>query len=162
MYTGMTGLALGLMALRYLPVLPPAGWLGVLCGLAVGLMFFRTYPVGLWLLGLVWAGSEFSSGGADPLAESYIPPRHGYFPTRDRAVSASADAPRSPALHPAVVAAMESLLCLTALAAFSDPRKWSATVERVKRSLVSSPGLRAAGKSENCVSQSRKRVEVGR
>ena len=70
MYTGMTGLALGLMALRYLPVLPPAGWLGGLCGLAVGLMFFRTYPVGLWLLGLVWACVQGQSALDDRLSDA--------------------------------------------------------------------------------------------
>jgi hypothetical protein len=77
------------------------------------------------LLGLMWAGSEFSPGGTDPLVDSYIPPRHGYFPSLYRARPAPVVPPRDPALHPGVVATLESLLCLTALTAFSDSRRWS-------------------------------------
>lgn len=81
------------------------------------------------LLGMVWAGSEFSTGGVDSLAESYIPPRHGYFPSHRREVSWPKETPRTPTLHPAVVAGLEALLCLTALTAFSDPGGWSSKKE---------------------------------
>ena len=58
MYTGMLGLAAGLLALRYLPALPSTGWL--LSLLVVGLLLiFRSSsvrrPLGLFLLGLSWA-----------------------------------------------------------------------------------------------------------
>ncbi|KPG92615.1 competence protein ComEC [Pseudomonas sp. RIT-PI-q] len=55
MRTGMMALALGLLALRFLPVLPPV-WLWLLLPV-VGLMMlpFRTYPVAFFLFGLSWA-----------------------------------------------------------------------------------------------------------
>jgi competence protein ComEC len=55
MRTGMMALALGLLALRFLPVLPPA-WLWLLMPVA-GLMMlpFRTYPVAFFLFGFSWA-----------------------------------------------------------------------------------------------------------
>ena len=55
MRTGMMALALGLMALRFLPVLPPV-WLWLLMPVA-GLMLlpFRTYPAAFFLFGLSWA-----------------------------------------------------------------------------------------------------------
>jgi len=55
MRTGMLALALGLLALRFLPALPPVGlWLLMP---VVGLMLlpFRTYPVAFFLFGLSWA-----------------------------------------------------------------------------------------------------------
>lgn len=55
MRTGMFALALGLLALRLLPVLPPVGWLLVLPGVALMLLPFRTYPLAFFLLGLAWA-----------------------------------------------------------------------------------------------------------
>lgn len=55
MYTGMLALASGLIALRYLPVLPPV-WLMLVMGmLGLGVLRTRGYPVGLFLLGLSWA-----------------------------------------------------------------------------------------------------------
>lgn len=55
MRTGMFALALGLLALRLLPVLPPVGWLLVLPVVALMLLPFRTYPLAFFLLGLAWA-----------------------------------------------------------------------------------------------------------
>ncbi len=55
MKTGMFALALGLLALRWLPVLPPVGWLVLLPVLALMLLPFRTYPLALCLLGFSWA-----------------------------------------------------------------------------------------------------------
>src|SRR5471030_1038786 len=55
MRTGMVALALGLLALRFLPVLPPV-WLWLLFPVA-GLMLlpFRTYPLAFFLFGFSWA-----------------------------------------------------------------------------------------------------------
>ena len=55
MRTGMIALALGLLALRFLPALPPV-WLCTLLPV-IGLMLlpFRTYPVAFFLFGLSWA-----------------------------------------------------------------------------------------------------------
>lgn len=55
MRTGMVALALGLLALRFLPALPPV-WLCTLLPV-IGLMLlpFRTYPVAFFLFGLCWA-----------------------------------------------------------------------------------------------------------
>ncbi|WP_240160207.1 DNA internalization-related competence protein ComEC/Rec2 [Pseudomonas proteolytica] len=55
MRTGMFALALGLLALRLLPALPPVGWLLVLPVVALMLLPFRTYPLAFFLLGLGWA-----------------------------------------------------------------------------------------------------------
>lgn len=55
MRTGMLALALGLLALRFLPALPPTGWLVALLVLALMLLPFRTYPLAFFLLGLSWA-----------------------------------------------------------------------------------------------------------
>ncbi|KAA0975103.1 DNA internalization-related competence protein ComEC/Rec2 [Pseudomonas sp. ANT_H12B] len=55
MRTGMAALALGLLALRFLPALPPV-WLCLLMPV-VGLMLlpFRAYPVAFFLIGFSWA-----------------------------------------------------------------------------------------------------------
>ena len=55
MRTGMMALALGLLALRFLPALPPV-WLWLAMPVA-GLMLlpFRTYPLAFYLFGLSWA-----------------------------------------------------------------------------------------------------------
>jgi competence protein ComEC len=55
MRTGMMALALGLLTLRFLPVLPPV-WLCMLLPFA-GLMLlpFRTYPLAFFLIGFSWA-----------------------------------------------------------------------------------------------------------
>lgn len=55
MVTGMLALAAGLLALGFMPVLPP-GWLLLLMAIG-GLMLlpFRTHPVAFFLFGLAWA-----------------------------------------------------------------------------------------------------------
>lgn len=68
MRTGMVALALGLLALRFLPALPPVGlWLLMP---VVGLMLlpFRTYPVAFFLFGLSWAGAQAQWALDDRLA----------------------------------------------------------------------------------------------
>ncbi|WP_223453164.1 MULTISPECIES: DNA internalization-related competence protein ComEC/Rec2 [unclassified Pseudomonas] len=58
MRTGMMALALGLLALRFLPVLPPV-WLWLVLPIT-GLMAlpFRTYPLAFFLFGISWAGAN--------------------------------------------------------------------------------------------------------
>jgi len=51
----MFALALGLLALRFLPALPPAGMLLALAVVALMLLPFRTYPLAFFLFGLCWA-----------------------------------------------------------------------------------------------------------
>ena len=58
MRTGMLALALGLLTLVFLPALPPVGMLLAMVLLALMLLPFRTYPLALFLLGLVWACSS--------------------------------------------------------------------------------------------------------
>ncbi|WXL27383.1 DNA internalization-related competence protein ComEC/Rec2 [Ectopseudomonas mendocina] len=55
MRTGMLAAIAGLVVLRWLPALPPTGW--VLGMLAVGIVLSvgRVYPLGLFLLGLSWS-----------------------------------------------------------------------------------------------------------
>lgn len=68
MRTGMVALALGLLALRFLPALPPVGlWLLMP---VVGLMLlpFRTYPVAFFLFGLSWACAQAQWALDDRLA----------------------------------------------------------------------------------------------
>lgn len=55
MKTGMFALALGLLALRWLPALPSTGWLVMLLVVALMLLPFRTYPLAFFLFGLSWA-----------------------------------------------------------------------------------------------------------
>lgn len=55
MKTGMLALALGLLALRWLPVLPPGAGLLAMLVLALMLLPFRSYPVAFFLVGLSWA-----------------------------------------------------------------------------------------------------------
>ncbi len=55
MRTGMIALALGLLALRFLPALPPTWLLLMMPILALMLLPFRTYPLALFLLGFTWA-----------------------------------------------------------------------------------------------------------
>ncbi|WP_223555053.1 DNA internalization-related competence protein ComEC/Rec2 [Pseudomonas sp. BF-R-01] len=58
MRTGMMALALGLLALRFLPVLPPV-WLWLVLPVT-GLMAlpFRTCPLAFFLFGISWAGAN--------------------------------------------------------------------------------------------------------
>ncbi|MBF6030387.1 DNA internalization-related competence protein ComEC/Rec2 [Pseudomonas sp. P115] len=51
----MLALALGLLALRYLPGLPSVGWLLAVLVLALMLLPFRTYPLAFFLVGFSWA-----------------------------------------------------------------------------------------------------------
>ncbi|MBJ2179678.1 DNA internalization-related competence protein ComEC/Rec2 [Pseudomonas veronii] len=51
----MFALALGLLALRFLPALPSAGMLLALALVALMLLPFRTYPLAFFLFGLCWA-----------------------------------------------------------------------------------------------------------
>jgi competence protein ComEC len=51
----MFALALGLLALRWLPALPSTGWLVMLLVVALMLLPFRTYPLAFLLFGLSWA-----------------------------------------------------------------------------------------------------------
>ncbi|MBV7479796.1 DNA internalization-related competence protein ComEC/Rec2 [Pseudomonas sp. PDM31] len=55
MRTGVMALALGLLTLRFLPVLPPVWLLLLLPVMALMLLPFRTYPVAFFLFGLSWA-----------------------------------------------------------------------------------------------------------
>lgn len=55
MKTGMFALGLGLLSLRFLPALPPVGWLLAMLVVALMLLPFRTYPLAFFLVGLSWA-----------------------------------------------------------------------------------------------------------
>ena len=55
MRTGMMALALGLLALRFLPVLPPAGLWLLLPVVGLMLLPFRTFPLAFFLFGFSWA-----------------------------------------------------------------------------------------------------------
>ncbi|MGJ7516171.1 DNA internalization-related competence protein ComEC/Rec2 [Pseudomonas baetica] len=55
MRTGMVALALGLLTLRFLPVLPSVGLWFLLPVAGLLLLPFRTYPVAFFLFGLSWA-----------------------------------------------------------------------------------------------------------
>ncbi len=55
MRTGMLALVLGLLSLRFLPTLPPVGWLIPLLLLAVASLRTRAWPLGWLALGVCWA-----------------------------------------------------------------------------------------------------------
>jgi competence protein ComEC len=55
MRVGMLALIAGLLLLRWLPELPSSGWLVVMALSGAALLPWRTYPLGLFLLGVVWA-----------------------------------------------------------------------------------------------------------
>ncbi|MFB4393059.1 MULTISPECIES: DNA internalization-related competence protein ComEC/Rec2 [unclassified Pseudomonas] len=55
MRTGMIALALGLLGLRFLPVLPSVGWLFLIAVLGIACLRTRLWPLGFMALGLVWA-----------------------------------------------------------------------------------------------------------
>lgn len=55
MKTGMFALALGLLALRFLPALPATGWLLAMSILALMLLPFRTFALAFFLFGVSWA-----------------------------------------------------------------------------------------------------------
>ncbi|WP_416770042.1 DNA internalization-related competence protein ComEC/Rec2 [Pseudomonas sp. RHF3.3-3] len=68
MRTGMLALAAGLLSLRFLPQLPPLGWLPVLSLLGLMLLPFRSYPVALVLFGFSWACLQAHLALSDRLA----------------------------------------------------------------------------------------------
>lgn len=68
MRTGMLALAAGLLALRFLPALPETGWLLLLAVAGWLLLPFRTYPLGLFCLGLAWACASAQLALDDRLA----------------------------------------------------------------------------------------------
>ncbi|WP_139272139.1 DNA internalization-related competence protein ComEC/Rec2 [Phytopseudomonas punonensis] len=53
--TGLLALAAGLFLLRFVPQLPPVPAVAVLALLGLALLPFRSYPLGLFLLGFSWA-----------------------------------------------------------------------------------------------------------
>lgn len=55
MRIGIMALAAGLLALRFLPALPPIWLVALLAVVAVPLLLFRSYPLALFLLGFCWA-----------------------------------------------------------------------------------------------------------
>lgn len=55
MRTGMLALCAGLLTLRFLPVLPETLWLLLIAAAGLLLLPFRTYPLGLFALGMAWA-----------------------------------------------------------------------------------------------------------
>ncbi|UCJ19212.1 DNA internalization-related competence protein ComEC/Rec2 [Pseudomonas sp. MM211] len=55
MRNGLLALAAGLLLLRFIPQLPPASMLLVSGLVGLALLPFRTYPIGLFLLGFSWA-----------------------------------------------------------------------------------------------------------
>jgi len=55
MRTGMMALALGLLALRFMPALPPFWLLLLMPVVALTLLPFRSYPLAFFLLGFSWA-----------------------------------------------------------------------------------------------------------
>ncbi|MDW9404769.1 DNA internalization-related competence protein ComEC/Rec2 [Pseudomonas soli] len=55
MRAGMLALVLGLLSLRFLPVLPPVGWLIPLLLLALACLRTRIWPLGWFVLGGCWA-----------------------------------------------------------------------------------------------------------
>ncbi|MFJ3484343.1 DNA internalization-related competence protein ComEC/Rec2 [Pseudomonas sp. NPDC090202] len=68
MRTGMMALALGLLTLRFLPVLPPVWWLLLMPVVGLMLLPFRTYPLALFLFGLTWACVSAQSALDDRLS----------------------------------------------------------------------------------------------
>ena len=71
MYTGMLALAAGLITLRFLPVLPSAGWLLPMLVAGMLLLACRAWPVGLFVLGLSWACVQGQRALDDRLADSF-------------------------------------------------------------------------------------------
>lgn len=68
MRTGMMALALGLLALRFLPALPPAGLWLLLPVAGLMLLPFRTFPLAFLLFGFSWAGANAQWALDDRLA----------------------------------------------------------------------------------------------
>ncbi|EGH73941.1 DNA internalization-related competence protein ComEC/Rec2, partial [Pseudomonas syringae pv. aceris str. M302273] len=65
----MIALALGLLALRFLPALPPTWLLLLMPILALMLLPFRTYPLAFFLLGFTWACVSAQWALSDRLAQ---------------------------------------------------------------------------------------------
>ncbi|WP_395606872.1 DNA internalization-related competence protein ComEC/Rec2 [Pseudomonas sp. B22129] len=68
MRTGMFAFGLGLLSLRFLPALPPTGWLLAMPVMALMLLPWRTYPLAFFLLGLSWACVSAQSALDDRLS----------------------------------------------------------------------------------------------
>ena len=68
MRTGMMALALGLLALRFLPALPPTGLWLLLPVAGLMLLPFRTFPLAFFLFGFSWAGANAQWALNDRLA----------------------------------------------------------------------------------------------
>lgn len=69
MRTGMLALAMGLLVLRFLPVLPPVWLMLIMPVVALMLLPFRTFPMAFFLLGLTWASVSAKSALDDRLPE---------------------------------------------------------------------------------------------
>ncbi|MDH0664498.1 DNA internalization-related competence protein ComEC/Rec2 [Pseudomonas sp. GD03858] len=70
MRTGMLALVLGLLSLRFLPVLPPVGWLIASSLLALASLRTRAWPVGCFVLGGCWACWSAQQALDDRLAQA--------------------------------------------------------------------------------------------
>lgn len=68
MRTGMLALAVGLLALRFLPTLPPGWMLWLFVALGLMCLPFRSYPLAFFLFGLCWACMSAQSALDDRLA----------------------------------------------------------------------------------------------
>ena len=71
MHTGMLALASGLIALRFLPVLPPVWCVYLLLAAGLVLLIGRRYPAGLFLLGVGWACIQGQSALDDRLPPAF-------------------------------------------------------------------------------------------
>lgn len=71
MRTGMVALALGMLAMRFLPVLPPVWLMLMMPVVALMLLPFRSYPLALFLFGLTWACVSAKSALDDRLPERF-------------------------------------------------------------------------------------------
>jgi competence protein ComEC len=65
----MLALAMGLLVLRFLPVLPPVWLMLIMPVVALMLLPFRTFPMAFFLLGLTWASVSAKSALDDRLPE---------------------------------------------------------------------------------------------
>jgi len=67
----MVALALGMLAMRFLPVLPPVWLMLMMPVVALMLLPFRSYPLALFLFGLTWACVSAKSALDDRLPERF-------------------------------------------------------------------------------------------
>lgn len=71
MQTGMLALASGLIALRFLPELPPVWCVYGVLAAGLVLLIWRRYPAGLFLLGICWACLQAQSALDDRLPSAF-------------------------------------------------------------------------------------------